>query len=292
MSMKGNQTSGLTLALHISNSCPNNCLFCMERDLKGNRNRTDDISGEFLLEEVRSCLRQHPDLRRVYLAGAEPTLNPRFHTIVADISSMGLRVDVVSAGGLLAKSDFAGKFLESGGTKVHLSIHSHIAEKHDEMAGRSGAWEQARRAAANISALNIPMNFNMVVNALNVEDLPQSVEGLISDFPAVERIVIYLVRPVGRASDISLLPSLSLVGRQLKAAIHSCSRVVYRDIPPCMTGGLGAEYRCQNFLFRTSKGFQKLAPERYRRNLSCLLCRWRGVCPGFLATYPASLLRG
>lgn len=257
----------------------------MERDSLGRRRVFSETSAAGLLESVKSCQRLMPQLWRIFLAGGEPTLNPEFLDLVSGLRALGLRPDVVTAGGRFQQIQWARDFKAAGGAKAHLSLHSHEKENHDFLAGRNGAYETALRSLDNLQNARIPFNINFVLTSRNVGDLDKSIEFFEARVPGADRIVLYLVRPVGRAG-IDLLPDLRLAGKQVRRAIETSPRVLYRDLPPCFVGSHDERYRFQDFLFQKQGRFTGLQGERYRRKWACLFCGSRAVCPGILASYP------
>lgn len=280
---------GETLALHLSDACPNRCVFCMERDAEGKRAVKFSATPAELVNTAADGADKIPGLDRVFLAGGEPTFFKGFMEVVEGVSGLGLKVETVSGGGRFGDPGFSDLYAASGGGAVHLSIHSRFRELHDAMTGRQGAFDNACASGDAILRSGIKLYATVVVSALNHRELPDMTRWLADRFMGLEMIVFYLVRMIGAAEGRQdLVAPLRQIAASVVAAADAAkdTPVAIRDIPACMLGHRADCARTQEFMIWDGQGFSRLAEGRYRRGIRCSLCHRTVSCRGFLASYP------
>jgi MoaA/NifB/PqqE/SkfB family radical SAM enzyme len=295
-----------TLAVHVSNKCQNQCLFCMERAPSGKRNTFYDESVNAFERLIVSAKKRIPCLERIYIAGGEPTLNKDICTMISLVKSNGLRCDMVSNGGRFVHESFVVKAVKAGLDSVHLSVHSAQKDIHDSLTKRPGSFDRAIKCGEKILKAGIRLYLNIVVNSLNIDSLLQSSQEYLSLFPEHYMQSYYMMRPVG-AADLAMSTSPERAGQEIEKAadmirtladsrissepgvrheIPGLPLITARDIPPCLLGKQAALARIQDFYFSTGPGeFKKIGRSRYKKKLACIFCRHGKNCPGFLKKY-------
>ena len=265
----------------------------MERDKFGNRIEHSILEPEQYADLVIKGRNQIPDLKRVFIAGGEPTLNREFLEIVKKITPEIAFVDVVTNGGRFFEKKFAYSFAAAGGHGVHLSIHSHLPQVYDDLTGKENSHSRSVVAGQNILEAGLKLYTNTVLNAQNYEMLPETVDWLLNTFSNLHMIVFYLVRPVGAADgNRKILAPMSYIAESVLKVIKKMQSseiktgLSIRDIPPCMLGGAGDLVKFQDFFVHENGEYRQLSTDRYKKKFKCIFCGMKKTCRGFLASYP------
>ncbi|MCK5685822.1 radical SAM protein [bacterium] len=265
----------------------------MERDKSGNRTEHTVFEPEQYADIVINGRNKIPDLKRIFIAGGEPTLNKDFLKITKKISPEIDFIDVVTNGGRFFEKKFAYSFSASGGHAVHMSVHSHLAKIHDGLTGRLNSHKRCIVAGNNVLEAGLKLYTNTVLNAKNYEMLPETVDWLIKTFKDLHMIVFYLVRPVGAADGNSkILAPLSNIAESVRRVIEKLldsdikTGLSVRDIPPCLIGDYSDIVKYQDFFVFENGEFRQLSDNRYKKKFKCIFCGMKKYCRGFLSSYP------
>jgi len=139
------------LELNLGKVCNNRCIFCLDGNAsKAARKWLPVRRARIELEAAR-----RDGVESLGLLGGEPTAHPRILEIVRAARDSGFRRIALASNGLkLADADFAAALVESGVTRVGISIHGHRAEIEDFLSGRKGNFDRKVRAIENLLGLH------------------------------------------------------------------------------------------------------------------------------------------
>ncbi|MFH1435804.1 MAG: radical SAM protein [Pseudomonadota bacterium] len=153
------------LELNLGKVCNNRCIFCLDgRSTKAARKWLPLKRAKEEMQIARAG-----GVSSLGLLGGEPTAHPRILRIVSMAKDMGFsRIALASNGLKLADGKFAADLVESGVTRVGISIHGHRAEIEDYLSGRKGNFEKKVRAIKNLLQLHAggKLPHNVSLNAV------------------------------------------------------------------------------------------------------------------------------
>lgn len=187
------------LHIDVGSFCNNNCIFCMEEDRAGRRDRVGAISPE----QVYHILDSNRARDHVTFVSGEPTLCPELHRYVRHASRLGFGVvAVISNGRRFAYLPYARRLVKAGLTRVILSIHGGNSRLHDGLVRTPGAFVEVRQGLVNLSSLRseglgLTIHTSTVLNRRNTtaEALDEVVDLM---RPHVDQMVFNVMQPFGR----------------------------------------------------------------------------------------------
>lgn len=106
-----------SVRLEITSKCNINCKYCHNADFA---NKKDDMSFADIKKLMQSLKQEYP-IQKVLLTGGEPLLNPNVVELVAYLSSLGIKVDMVTNGKLLTEK-LIKEFEQAGLKRIRISI--------------------------------------------------------------------------------------------------------------------------------------------------------------------------
>lgn len=187
------------IVFHLTDRCQLDCLHCLRDPAK----RPLDLEPE-LVERVLAQAREHYGCRHVALTGGEPLLHPRLAEVLDAVVRQGSTWHVVTGGGRiqqlvgLLEADPRRREALTG---VDLSLDGPRQEVHDAIRGE-GSFREVMAAVATCQALEIPFNFQLAVNALNVETIEEF--GLAAAQLGAARVLFAATQPTGTPRDREL----------------------------------------------------------------------------------------
>ncbi len=158
------------LNLKITYDCTNNCSFCFSSYMKDVTISFESLKKAILRGSENGC-------NELVLSGGEPTLFPEYIMgLISLAESLGYKKYIIQTNGVgLSDNEELISFLDSiaQNTEVCLSfsIHGHMAEIHDDLSGKSGAFKSLITAINRISKTHCRIYTNTVINARNIMDL-------------------------------------------------------------------------------------------------------------------------
>lgn len=286
------------LELHLTYTCPEQCVFCSEE------HRMEQFrSFPVTFGRVATVLRQHAKrgVTNVHFTGGEPTIHPRFVDVLRLAKKLGMRTSIGTIGTRLADRAFAEQavpFLD----EALFSIHGNTDKQHNTLARRPWSFDRVTTAFRNVIAVNPMFSAftNTVVTRHNVDVLPDTVEFL--DGLGAKLIVISNLTPEGAGSDAynTLAVPLSKLSQMVAQIEGRAKNAVVRffGIPMCV---LGSSDVLSNDLhwdprvtveWGSEPGkvvFQSIyswAPDRKRTHVSaCKSCDKANLCMGVFERY-------
>lgn len=162
--------------VRLTYACNNRCRFCLDRETGRSDARGEDVIKAEIVQGRRE------GAERLILSGGEPTTHPRFPAFVRLGKRAGYRwVQTVSNGRMLSYPKFLAEIIAAGLDEVTVSMHGHEASLHDALVGVEGAFDQAARGIrAAIASRRLVVNIDVVINAHNVDLLPEMLETFVS----------------------------------------------------------------------------------------------------------------
>ena len=130
------------LELHLTYVCPEKCVFCSEEHRMQKYKKFPVTWGR-----VAKTLRLHASrgVKNVHFTGGEPTIHPKFVSVLRLAKKLGLRTSIGTIGTMLSKEKFALEalpFLD----EALFSLHGHLPEIHDPLTQREGSFERVVKA--------------------------------------------------------------------------------------------------------------------------------------------------
>lgn len=184
----------ITLQLEITNKCNMHCGFCYNNS---STERINDLKKEEWLNFSSSVI-NFGGVFQCIVSGGEPTL---FKDTVLDLIDMyardGCAFTLISNGSDIDDT-FAKALAKYKWYWVQISIDSHLAEKHDRIRGRTGAFDNAISAIKHLKYYNIPVSIASVISDENIYDMEEIIKLAISI--GVDQIIFSSVLYSGRAS--------------------------------------------------------------------------------------------
>jgi MoaA/NifB/PqqE/SkfB family radical SAM enzyme len=179
---------------HISYACVNNCDFCSEF---------------FQIQELRGHFVPFPEVKRdiikkrkegfdfIHFTGGEPTLHPQFLEIVKCAKQLGFGTQVGTNGVMFKDPAFCKKVLPYL-DRVSFSIHEHLAQPHDRLVGRKGAFHDLKKALHNLQTAGHKSIFaNVVITKKNFRAMAGIIRFLADE--GCVQVLISNVAPEGAA---------------------------------------------------------------------------------------------
>ena len=153
------------VTISITEECPNRCLHCALPD-----------SGRKLLlapDVVKDLIKQILDMGTtlVIFDGGEPTLYRDLPDLVEAVDHRAVSTLFTSGVGFSAQ--LARRLKEAGLYAVNVSLDSPVAEEHDAMRGREGAFRDAMRGAENALLAGLLVDIYVVLRRQNVKHLKE-----------------------------------------------------------------------------------------------------------------------
>ena len=134
----------------LTNACNANCGFCnFARDTLP-KHRWEYVERDGALQAIDILFRQ--SIRYLILTGGEPTLHPDLTEIIRHATGKGMKVMMVSNGGLL-KPHKLREYIGAGLSSFVISIDAASAEVHEDNRGLPGVCEKIREANQELARL-------------------------------------------------------------------------------------------------------------------------------------------
>jgi len=176
------------VTISITEECPNRCVHCALPDT-GHHLRLEPELVRDLIDQVLNL-----GTTLVIFDGGEPTTYEELPELVGAVDDRAISSIFTSGAGFTA--ELARRLKASGLYAVNVSLDSPVAEEHDSMRGRNGAFHDAVEAAKNALDAGLLVDFYVVIRRDNVsqmEDFHRLARTL-----GVHELTFFEVVPVGR----------------------------------------------------------------------------------------------
>jgi radical SAM protein with 4Fe4S-binding SPASM domain len=156
---------------------------------------------ELNTDQAEELIRQAAELgvRIFVFSGGEPLMRPDLFHLIGLAKSLNMQVALATNGTML-NDDFVQKIIDSGVSRVSVSIDSHEAQAHDQFRGQVGAFDAAINGMILMRKLGQPFQINTTVTRRNMNSLDKAVS-LAEDIGAAALHLFFLV-PVGCGLEI------------------------------------------------------------------------------------------
>jgi pyruvate-formate lyase-activating enzyme len=273
--------------IQVTRVCNQRCLFCSNPE-----NRRLATVADFRAQ-VRDLATTGHD--GVLLTGGEPTLHPRLAELIRIAARAGLAVRIITNGQETARPGVLAALRRAGLRHLHVSLHSHAAAVQDRIARRPGSRDRVARTLRLAGRLGLVTDVNIVLNSLNVAQLPRTARWLIRGFPGVRHVVLNGLDPhTDRiAENPWIVPKLADLELPLARTLDLLHRagLTFRveRVPLCLMGDwphvstetrkiVKGEQRVIHFL--DEKGRHAATSFRHGKAACCASCTVDGICAG------------
>jgi pyruvate-formate lyase-activating enzyme len=154
----------------LNNACNANCGFCnFARDTLP-KERWEYVERQGAFDAIDILFRQ--GIRYLVLTGGEPTLHPDLTAIIARAARAGMKVMLVSNGGLF-KARRIGEYAAAGVSSFVISIDAADAQRHEDNRGLPGVCDKIRDANREITRRGLTSTASVTLSRLvDIDALP------------------------------------------------------------------------------------------------------------------------
>ncbi|NOZ85663.1 MAG: radical SAM protein [Deltaproteobacteria bacterium] len=235
------QDRQINLEVSLGKACNNRCLFCANGIVPpADRQWTP---REVVKDEIERGLGE--GCTSLGFLGGEPTLYPWLEEVVDYARRIGYsRVALCTNGTRLAVNELARKMVDSGVTRLAISIHSRNGMLEDRLTGRPGSFKQKMDGlvqALNLDSLGL-LEHGLALESVLVAPVLPDLPGYCKFFSdmGVRDFRFNVMRPEGKtAEDKSMVPCMREVGEALGELfiynLESLNRkITFGDLPLCI----------------------------------------------------------
>lgn len=154
------------------------------------------------LRRVLKAIRHEAQVPSVSLTGGEPLLRTDIEELVAAAVNLGLRVNLITNGTLLAAQDRAQRLRTAGLSSAQVSLEGPTAAVHDGLTCIPGSFARTIEGLQALARVGVHVHTNTTVNAANAPHLPALVR-LVAGL-GMKRLSMNLVIPAGQAANLDL----------------------------------------------------------------------------------------
>ncbi|HEX4238000.1 MAG TPA: radical SAM protein [Xanthobacteraceae bacterium] len=160
----------------LNNACNANCGFCnFARDALP-KERWDYVERQGAFDAIDILFRQ--GIRYLVLTSGEPTLHPDLIDIIARACGKGMKVMLVSNGGLF-KARRIGEYADAGLSSFVISIDAATAQAHEDNRGLPGVCDKIRAANREITRRGLISTASVTLSRLlDIDALPAFLDDL------------------------------------------------------------------------------------------------------------------
>ncbi|MDE2489471.1 MAG: radical SAM protein, partial [Elusimicrobia bacterium] len=183
-----------TLEFFVNYACNAKCPFCFN---------PPDASPELerglpLTELARRLLTGWREgYRAVKIIGGEATVRDDLPQLLGLARRIGYRSIQLTTNGIrLADPAYARRIVRLGVDRVRFSIHGHTPELHDRLVGVPGALAKIEKAAKTLRGLGVALGVNYVLNKVNAEAFPDTLDWLYGTL-GTDDVIVYFLRYQG-----------------------------------------------------------------------------------------------
>lgn len=222
-----------TLSIHITDLCNSRCTFCVVGSPLYTKNT---VQFGQVLDFLKSNANQ--GFWAVNLHGGEPTIDPHFLDILANIRELGYKEVHLQTNGIkLADSSYAKKLVDLGVTLFIVSLHGDSPAMQDELTHTPLGLERTLEGIRQVKALGASVRTNTVITKRNVEHV-LGIARLACEL-SVDHVNFSNLHPVGSAffSFQKLVPPFAVIRTHLLPAVEhlliASRKVTLEGFPYC-----------------------------------------------------------
>jgi MoaA/NifB/PqqE/SkfB family radical SAM enzyme len=178
--------------------------------------------------------------RRLILSGAEVTTFDELDKYLAVAASLGWfeRIQIQTNGRRLRDSQYLKHLIDCGVNEFFVSIHG-LQKVHDELAGRTGAFEETIEGLVNLGELDVNVISNTVLTRNNLNDIPSLLAILCSE--RVSELHLWNYFPMESTDTRDLVVGMKefrkLLPEAMAVAEEAGKALVLKSFPQCLSMG-------------------------------------------------------
>ena len=183
-----------SLEFFVNYACNAKCPFCFNPT-----DATPELDRGLPLPELahRLLTGWREGFRAVKFIGGEVTIRDDLPQILALARRIGFTSIQVTTNGIrLADPAYARTLVRLGVDRVRFSIHGHTPELHDRLVAVPGALAKIERAAKILKPLGVSIGVNYVLNRINADEFPETLEWIYGTL-GVDDVIVYFIRYQG-----------------------------------------------------------------------------------------------
>jgi len=288
---------GKTLSIETGIRCNNRCAFCYQVGWRCDPAALPDPSFDTLSAKLKWGIVNGYD--SVGFSGGEPTVRKDLPDLVSAARGLGYRdVAVTTNGRRFSDRGYARSLLSAGLTGIGWSLHGPSADVHDELVGRSGAFDQVVAGLGNVQALSLEAG--NVINQNMFCLLTRRNHATVAEVGDLGRrfgIRLLVLQPViFSKANLSIASRFSLPLDEVVSSVRRAALAGKRggwfvklfNLPPCFFTGMLDAFEHQRYpvdVFRyqdKARAGENIAVpgQGYLRLDRCADCLLPAVCPG------------
>jgi tetratricopeptide (TPR) repeat protein/MoaA/NifB/PqqE/SkfB family radical SAM enzyme len=183
-----------SLEFFVNYACNAKCPFCFNPP-----DATPELDYGLPLPELarRLLTGWREGFRAVKFIGGEVTVRDDLPKILGLARRIGYRSIQVTTNGIrMADPAYTKMLVRLGVDRVRFSIHGHTPELHDRLVAVPGALVKIEKAAKTLRALGVSVGVNYVLNKLNADAFPDTLEWLYMNL-GTDDVIVYFIRYQG-----------------------------------------------------------------------------------------------
>lgn len=153
----------------LTYNCNLTCRFCYASCGCSKKLTQPELSTD-KLKSILEIIKNEIEIPSVSFTGGEPTLRADLPELVSYAKSLGLWTNVITNGTLMTESLVA-TLKQAGLDSVQVSLEAGVADLHDHIVQKKGAFAQTLAGLKNIYKQGIRVHTNTTINGLNKNDL-------------------------------------------------------------------------------------------------------------------------
>jgi hypothetical protein len=234
---------------------------------------------------------------RAAFTGGEPTMRGDLLGLVRAARTLGYAdVKVQSNGLVLGQRDNAGRLAAAGATRLHISVHTHVAEAYDALVRSEGAYAGMLAGLDATLATGLPVVVDLIVKRDTLARLPEAIAWVYGR--GVRAVDLWFVSLTdNNAGNVRSLPRMSeavpvmAVGFAFARARGMTLRSLH--VPRCLLGvdhGHAFDPGAQRVRVVTPDATFELKDSRLAGQVrvpACRGCEFEALCPGVRPDYLA-----
>lgn len=229
------------------------------------------------------------------LTGGEPTIRADLLAIVRAGRALGFGDIKVQSNGLMyAHGDNLARLLAAGATRLHVSVHTHRAERYEDLVRRTGTHALMALGLRRAAGSGVPLVVDLIIKRDTMADLPAAIAWLFEQ--GVRAVDLWYVSLTDHnAGNVDSLPRFAeampfvaaalAVGRARGVTIRSL------HVPRCLLGqdhGQAWDPGADRVVVVTPEATFALKDSRLAGRVkvpACAGCGFAEVCPGIRPDY-------
>ncbi len=230
------RSAGGALAVEVTARCNRSCRYCYNTWRLAKVPPEPELPASELTGIVESALQQS-GRQAVQLTGGEPLLRPDLFDIIAELSTPGRSISLVTDGGLIDEAA-AAELKRLGVGPVQPTLLAGMREVHDHLKG-AASFDATIDAIARLQRHKVPVSVSFVCTRVNWEHFRETVELCFALGVRTVAFSRFCTAGAGAERAEELTPTPDMVAECLDVAIEANSRLDMRvrmaiSLPLCL----------------------------------------------------------